>query len=69
MTVNPKRILFSGRVSNAWDLFLPSLKKELKERARMVPVEKMEFMRAKFEDNAGIIGNAGRAFEQLGLIG
>lgn len=67
-TVNPKRILFSGRVSNAWDLFLPSLKKELKERARMVPVEKMEFMRAKFEDNAGIIGNAGRAFEQLGLI-
>lgn len=67
-TVNPERILFSGRVSNAWEFFLPALKKELKERARMVPVEKMEFMKARFEDNAGIVGNAGRAFECLGLL-
>ncbi len=67
-TVNPQRILFSGRVSGASELFLPSLKKELKERARMVPVEKIEFMKAKFEDDAGIVGNAGRAFECLGYL-
>ncbi len=66
--VNPRRILFSGRVSGAIDFFLPALKKELASRTKMAPVDKIEFMRAKFEDNAGIIGSAGRAFEQLGLI-
>ncbi len=67
-TVNPELILFSGKVSGAMELFLPSLKEELKERARMVPTENISFMRAKFESNAGIIGSAARAFECLGII-
>ena len=66
-SINPRRILFSGKVSRAMDFFLPSLKQELKMRARMVPTEKIEFMNSRFEDDAGIIGNAARVFELFAL--
>ncbi len=64
-TVNPQRVLFSGKVARALDFFLPALKKELKERARLIPTDEIEFMAARFEDQAGVIGNAARVFEQL----
>lgn len=65
--INPRRFLFSGKISRAIDFFLPSARKELEKRAKMIPTEKLEIMRAKFEDNAGLIGNAAHVFESMNL--
>lgn len=67
-TIDPNLVLFSGKVSRAMELFLPTLKAELKVRAKMIDPDKIEFMGAKFEDTAGIVGNAARVFESLKLI-
>ena len=67
-TIDPELILFSGKVSRAIEFFLPHLRDELKLRAKMIDTEKIKFMNAKFEDDAGIIGNSARVFESLGLI-
>jgi len=67
-TIDPQLVLFSGKVSRAIDFFLPGLKAELKARAKMIDSEKIMFARSKFEDEAGIVGNAARVFESLKLL-
>ena len=67
-TVNPERFILGGRGAGAKEIFLPALKAEINKRARMVPPDSVEIVKAELEENAGMIGAAALAFEKTGVF-
>ncbi|MCC6542873.1 MAG: ROK family protein [Nitrospirae bacterium] len=63
--INPEMIVLAGAVAGAWDLFMPSARKEIKKRAFKVLAERTKIVRGKLIDTAGIVGAAGLALKQL----
>jgi glucokinase len=66
--LNPRRILLAGRVSEAMEFFMPAMKEEIQKRARMVPPDSTEIIKARFGKDAGLIGAGALVFEQLNLL-
>ncbi len=60
--LNPEVIVIGGGAANGWDLFVPSLRDEIKKRAYREPVERVKIVRAECGDDAGILGVARLAF-------
>lgn len=66
--LNPQRIIIGGKVSTAMIFFLPSIKKEINKRNRMIPEDSTEIFKAKLGTQAGMIGAAALVFEEKGIL-
>jgi len=67
-TVNPSRFIIGGRVADAMEFFLPALREEINKRAKMVPPDSVEIVRAQLKENAGLVGSAALALEKIGVF-
>ncbi|MGB9641464.1 MAG: ROK family protein [Anaerolineales bacterium] len=67
VSISPKRIIVTGGVSNAGDLLLAPMRKTMRERVFIMPVDKVEILLGKLGDNAGVLGSASwAAYHQTG---
>lgn len=71
VVVNPEMIVIGGGVAQAGELLFESIRKGLRERLFMVPVDTIQFVPAQLGLDAGVIGTATWAKERLekGVIG
>lgn len=65
VSVGPSRVIIGGGVSKAGDLLLQPLRRTIKERVTIMPVEKVEVVLASLGNNAGVIGVAAWADENI----
>jgi glucokinase len=56
--VGPRRIVIAGGVAQAGELLLDPIRRTLKERVRIMPVDQVEVVQSQLGDNAGVIGVA-----------
>ncbi len=71
--LNLESVILGGGVAEAWDFFVPTLKKEVKQRAFKVPARRVKLLRSWLGVNAGFLGAAflawQRAAEERGYEG
>jgi glucokinase len=60
--IDPDVVIIGGSISNAFDLFFPSLHDNLCKNICPVPVQNLRIVKAQLGDNAGFIGAAALAF-------
>lgn len=65
VAVGPRRIIIGGGVSRAGDLLLEPIRRTLRERVTVMPVEQVEVLRSQLGNNAGVIGVACWAAKEL----
>jgi glucokinase len=58
VALGPRRIIIAGGVSRAGDLLLDPIRRTLRERVSVMPVEQVEVVQSQLGDNAGVIGVA-----------
>jgi glucokinase len=58
VSVGPQRIIIGGGVAQAGDLLLEPIRRTMRERVRVMPVEQVEVVSSQLGDNAGVIGVA-----------
>ncbi len=58
VAVGPRRIIIAGGVSQAGELLLDPIRRTLRERVTVVPLEQVEVVRSQLGNNAGVIGAA-----------
>ena len=66
VSVSTRKVVIAGGVAQAGNLLLDGIKKTIKERVRMMPVEQVEIVSARLGSHAGIIGAAIWASHRLG---
>lgn len=66
LAVAPHRVVIAGGVARAGDLLLEPIRRTVHERVFILPVEQVEIVTGKLENNAGVIGTAIWAKDQLG---
>lgn len=64
-TLNPEAIVIGGGAAAGWDLFVPEMIKQIRFRAYREPAERAKIIRAECDDDAGMLGAARIAFENL----
>jgi glucokinase len=57
-TIGPRRVIIGGGVAQAGDLLLNPIRRVLKERVIVMPVDQVEVVLAELGSDAGIIGMA-----------
>ena len=57
-TIGPRRIIIGGGVSQAGELLLEPIRRTLRERVFVMPVEQVEIISSQLGNNAGVIGVA-----------
>jgi glucokinase len=55
---NPEAIIIGGGIAQAWSLFFPRAKEEVKRRALHLPSQRVKLLQAKLGDEAAILGAA-----------
>jgi glucokinase len=65
VSVGPRRIIIGGGVSKAGDLLLVPIRRTLRERVTVVPIEQVEVVQSQLGNNAGVIGSACWAAKEL----
>ena len=65
VAVGPRRIIIGGGVSRAGDLLLEPIRRTLRERVTVMPIEQVEVVQSQLGNNAGVIGVACWATDQL----
>jgi glucokinase len=63
--IDPEIIVISGGVVNGWDLFAPDMYQEVSERAFRATAQQVRIARAECGDNAGLLGAARLAFDEM----
>jgi glucokinase len=58
VAIGPRRIIIAGGVSRAGDLLLNPIRRTLRERVSVMPVEQVEVVQSQLGDNAGVLGVA-----------
>lgn len=58
VALGPRRIIIGGGVSQAGELLLDPIRRSLKERTHVMPVDQVEVFPSQLGDNAGVIGVA-----------
>ena len=58
LTISPRRVVFAGGAAAAGELLLDPVRRLVHARVHLVPVEKVEFVRATLGDEAGLLGAA-----------
>lgn len=61
---NPEKIVIGGKVSRAWDYFIGSVMEVVQERSMKGPREKLQIVKAKCGDDAGMLGAAYSALKK-----
>lgn len=57
-TLNPKKVVLAGGVAQAGELLLAPIRKTIRERVKLMPVDQVEVLTAQLGNNAGAIGVA-----------
>jgi len=57
-SIGPRRIIIGGGVAQAGELLLNPIRRTVRERVHIMPVEEVEIVPSKLGDNAGVIGVA-----------
>jgi glucokinase len=65
VAVGPRRIIIAGGVSQVGDLLLEPIRRTLRERVRVMPVEDVEVVQSQLGNNAGVIGVAAWTADRL----
>jgi glucokinase len=65
ISVGPRRIIIGGGVSQADELLLEPIRKTVRERVTVMPVEQVEVVPSQLGNNAGVIGAACWAAKKL----
>ena len=63
--IGPRRIIITGGVSQAGELLLGPMRRTLRERVTVMPIDQVEIVRSQLGNNAGVIGVACWAAERL----
>jgi len=63
--IDPEVIVISGGVVNGWDLFADEMYRQVGERAFRATSQQVKIARAECGDNAGLMGAARLAFDQI----
>ncbi|MCS6873059.1 MAG: ROK family protein [Pyrinomonadaceae bacterium] len=63
--LNPEAIVIGGGGSNAWDVFISHTREQIQKRAYNEPAERATLLKATLGDDAGVLGAARIAFEEL----
>lgn len=63
--LNPEVIVIGGRVANAWQLFAEAMHHEIRLRAFPLPAQSVRIVPAECGDDAGLLGAAKLAFDEL----
>ncbi len=58
VALGPRRIVIAGGVSRAGDLLLAPIRRTIRERVTVMPVDQVEVVQSQLGDNAGVIGVA-----------
>jgi len=58
VAVGPRRIIIGGGVAQVGDLLLNPIRRALRERVTVMPVEQVEVVQSQLGNNAGVIGAA-----------
>ncbi|CAG1001882.1 glucokinase [Anaerolineales bacterium] len=58
VALGPRRIIIAGGVSRAGDLLLNPIRRTVRERVAVMPVDQVEVVQSQLGDNAGVIGVA-----------
>lgn len=58
VAIGPRRIIIAGGVSRAGDLLLNPIRRTLRERVSVMPIEQVEVVQSQLGDNAGVLGVA-----------
>jgi glucokinase len=66
--LNPEIIVIGGGAAAGWDLFLPYMLEQIKDRAYREPAERAKIVPAQLGDDAGILGAARLAFESISAL-
>ena len=61
--IGPRRIIIGGGVAQAGELLLEPIRRTLRERVHVMPIEEVEVVRSMLGNNAGMIGVAAWAAE------
>lgn len=57
-SIGPRRIIIGGGVAQAGELLLAPIRRTIRERVRIMPVEQVEVLQSQLGNNAGVIGVA-----------
>jgi glucokinase len=58
VALGPRRIIVAGGVSRAGDLLLDPIRRIIRERVTVMPIDQVEVVQSQLGDNAGVIGVA-----------
>jgi len=58
VAIGPRRIIIGGGVAQVGDLLLNPIRRTLRERVTVMPIEQVEVVQSQLGDNAGVIGVA-----------
>ncbi len=61
--LNPEVIVIGGGASASWELFIHHVQEQIRQRAFREPAERVNIVRARLGDDAGILGAARLAFD------
>jgi glucokinase len=64
---NPEMVVIGGGVKESWDLFIDATREEVRKRAFAYPAERTRIVPSALGDDAGMVGAAAAAFQQIGL--
>jgi len=56
--LNVEIVVIGGGIANAWQMFIPSTKKAVKENTLIGPYQKLKISKSKLKNDAGILGAA-----------
>ena len=65
VAIGPRRIIIAGGVSQVGDLLLEPIRRTLRERVRVMPVEEVEVVQSQLGNHAGVIGVAAWTADRL----
>jgi glucokinase len=65
VAVGPRRIIIGGGVAQVGDLLLDPIRRTLRERVTVIPIEQVEVLQSQLGDNAGVVGVACWAADHL----
>jgi glucokinase len=60
--LNLDAVIIGGGMSDAWDIIVPALKKEMEKRAFSLPAKRCKIIKTNLNDTGGILGMADMVF-------
>jgi glucokinase len=58
VAIGPRRVIIAGGVAQAGDLLLDPIRRTLRKRVTVMPIEQVEVVQSQLGDNAGVVGVA-----------